>query len=548
MKKILKNYQYIILFSGIGVVYFFNLFVDIMEVDAAQYAMMSMEMSFSKSFLHVYENGKDYLDKPPFLFWTSALSYLVFGISNFSYKLPSVLFAILGLYSTYRFSKLYYNKQTALLASLILGTTQALFLITNDIRTDTILMGATIFSIWQMAEYLRSGRFKYLIFLSIGIAVGMMTKGPLILIIIAAAFGSEFLIKRQWNNIFKAEWLLMFLFVAILLFPMCWGLYTQFDLHPEKSAYGIDSPSGIKFFFWTQSFGRITGESALKNDSGFFYFFHTILWDFQPWILFFIPALYQRIKNLIIGFLSKINFKNEYISLCGFILVFLALSLSKYKLPHYIFSIFPFAAIITAQFIMGFNSKITAKVSIFQFGILHVFWVAIGCLFTLFFPIKTIYFVLIFVLGYGLYAILFAKLKGLKERLIIPTLFTALFFNLMLALHFYPNLLLYQSSTLAGRHIKKNNLSIHSYNIDHNALHFYAKKLIQPFSLKDIENASPGEYVYTDEDGYNLIKDQRAIKEIKKFPYFKATQLTLPFLIAQTRQKTLKKMYIIELD
>lgn len=53
-------------------------------------------------------------------------------------------------------------------------------------------MGVTIFSIWQMAEYLRSGRFKYLIFLSIGIAVGMMKKGPLILIIIAAAFGSGF--------------------------------------------------------------------------------------------------------------------------------------------------------------------------------------------------------------------------------------------------------------------------------------------------------------------------------------------------------------------
>lgn len=116
-----------------------------MEVDAAQYAMISMEMSFTKSFLHVFENGKDYLDKPPFLFWVSAVSYLIFGISNFAYKLPSVLFAILGLYSTYKFSRLYYTKETSQLAALILGTTQALFLITNDVRTDTILMSSIIF-------------------------------------------------------------------------------------------------------------------------------------------------------------------------------------------------------------------------------------------------------------------------------------------------------------------------------------------------------------------------------------------------------------------
>ncbi|MBK8339256.1 MAG: glycosyltransferase family 39 protein [Flavobacteriales bacterium] len=41
------------------------------------------------------------------LFWLSALSYHVFGVSNWSYKLPSVLAASWGLYALYRFVRLH---------------------------------------------------------------------------------------------------------------------------------------------------------------------------------------------------------------------------------------------------------------------------------------------------------------------------------------------------------------------------------------------------------------------------------------------------------
>ncbi len=46
-----------------------------------------MEMVQSGSYLEVMERGKDYLDKPPFLFWVSSLSYRLFGFTNFAYKL-----------------------------------------------------------------------------------------------------------------------------------------------------------------------------------------------------------------------------------------------------------------------------------------------------------------------------------------------------------------------------------------------------------------------------------------------------------------------------
>ena len=146
-----------------------------MEVDAAQYSVISMEMSWTKSFLHVYEHGNDYLDKPPLLFWSTAISYLVFGISNLTYKLPSVLITLLGIYSTYRFARMHYKKEVAIAAALILASSQALFLITNDVRTDSMLLGLTLFSVWQMSAYLKDRKALNFVLLSIGIAGAMLS-------------------------------------------------------------------------------------------------------------------------------------------------------------------------------------------------------------------------------------------------------------------------------------------------------------------------------------------------------------------------------------
>ena len=99
------NKFYLFSFFIIGIICLIGLRIDIMDIDAAQYASISREMLSTGHFLQVYDLGKDYLDKPPFLFWVSAISMKIFGISNFSYKLPSFLFAIIAVFSTYKLSK-----------------------------------------------------------------------------------------------------------------------------------------------------------------------------------------------------------------------------------------------------------------------------------------------------------------------------------------------------------------------------------------------------------------------------------------------------------
>src|SRR4051812_25576630 len=94
------------IFIVLAVLYFSATRVDIMDIDAAQYAEMSREMLHSGDYLHIYDRGHDYLDKPPLLFWVSATSMKVFGVNNFGYRFPSILFALWALYAVYRLTKL----------------------------------------------------------------------------------------------------------------------------------------------------------------------------------------------------------------------------------------------------------------------------------------------------------------------------------------------------------------------------------------------------------------------------------------------------------
>ncbi len=547
--EILKKYKYTILFIGIGIVFFLYLFVDVMEIDAAQYALISIEMSITKSFLHVYQLGLDYLDKPPLLFWLSSLSFMILGVSNFAYKLPSVLIAVLGIYSTYRFTKHWYSKQTALFASLILATCQAMFLMVNDIRTDTNLLGFTMFAMWQLTEYLDKKKWRNLIFSGLGIGGAMLAKGPIGLVIPAIALGSDFILKRQWGNIFKYQWLILIAIVALVLLPMCYGLYTQFDMHPEKTVYGLKGPSGLGFFFWTQSFGRITGQNYWKNSAGYFYFFHTIIWDFQPWIFLFIPALILRFRKLIIK-KFKTKASEEYMSFAGFVLMFIAFSFAKYKLPHYLFVLFPFAAIITADFIVQVKDRWKSILGKVQFGLMHFFWLLIIIGFIFVFPPKNFLLPLLILLLYISNILVFRKIKKLDERIVIPTVIAAVAFNLMMSANFYPNLLRYQAGSQAGKYIVENKVRVSKIvQLDNTSLSFdfYAKDIMPPDTT--LNNLKKGDWLFVDETELKKVENhQLKFKIVKTFASFRVTGLNTTFLYRKTRSKSLKKKYIIKLQ
>ncbi|HNG90029.1 MAG TPA: glycosyltransferase family 39 protein, partial [Saprospiraceae bacterium] len=326
-----------------------------MDVDASQYASISMEMVQGDSWLQVMHRMGHYLDKPPLLFWLSAYCFNLFGFSTWAYKLPSALAALLACWALYRFARLFYEPSVARHAAFILASSVGFLLLCNDVRTDTLLLAMTVCAVWQVAAYHLWRKWQHLAAAFFFIGLAMLAKGPIGLMLPAWAVAAHLLWTKDWKGLLDWRWLAGLLVTAAVLAPMCWGLWLQFDSHPERMVNGRTGVSGLYFFFWEQSFGRITGENVWKNDTGSLYFLHVYLWAFAPWAFVLAGLMWRWLRRPwgakeaeSAGFGDRLDWKEAF-SIGGFFVSFVALSLSKYKLPHYIFVTLPWASVLVAN-------------------------------------------------------------------------------------------------------------------------------------------------------------------------------------------------------
>ncbi len=539
-------------FIIIAVLYFTAVRVDTMDIDASEYAVISSGMVHSNNWLQVYDLGRDYLDKPPFLFWVSALSMKIFGENDLGYKLPSILLALWALYATYRLARLLYNENTARLAALLLATCQGMFLMVNDVRCDTILMSWVITAIWLIKEWDVTRKIKYLMLGFCAIGLGMMTKGPIALMVPVFCFISDWSLKREWRKFFHPAYLVGIIIIALLLLPMSIGLYQQFDLHPEKVVNGTNGVSGLRFFYWSQSFGRITGESPWKNNVDLSFLLVNMLWSFLPWVFLFVPALILNVYKLIAK-KFRLGTGAEWVTTGGFLLAYLALGSSGYQLPHYIFVAFPLAAIVTAASIAGFLQDGQNKM---LFKVIAPFFTVIGLLVLIVVLVLIVY---VFPAGPGLWVafglcltVWFYVLlkKGLPGKLFWVPVTAMIAANIFMMNYIYPTLLTYQVGTQAGKYIKQAGIKskdflFYKMRDPLNSLSFYAGEVL--IGTDTIVNVTSQKYILTMDEGLADLK-QRGDKftVLKQGVLFKVSQLTPEFLNPETRNKAVKNYYLVQ--
>lgn len=522
-------------------IYIIGLFVPVMDVDAAQYAAISHEMYLHHDYLQIHCSNRNYLDKPPSLFWLSVISFHIFGIHTWSYKLPSVLFTLIGIYATYKLAEQLYNKQTARYASLLLATCQAFFLFNTDVRTDTILTASIIVATWQLYEFIETKKWFHAFIGFTFVALGMLVKGPLGACVPALALASQLAYQRKWKLFLSLVWWIGLIYILLLLSPMVYGLFEQ---------YGWKGPY---FFFWYQSFGRITGTNEWHNNAGYFYFVHSFLWAFLPWTIFAILSLWDRFR-LIFKTKFQYNPSIEWLTYGGFIIPFIALSFSHYKLPHYIFNTFPFAAIFSAA---SFDSLITRYkwVAIVQKIVLLL---ALAILFYLIMYLVPLTSVFIWI---GIAILILICLYFLFKRSSAPSLYLLLgsatcilAINLGMNAHFYPTILTYQSGSNLGKYINENNIPpqrVCNYNYASYAEDFYAGAWIAQFnpdSVKQWHLAPQPRYIAGGDELLQMLNTNNLpYTVVYQTPDYKVTLLTLKFLSPSTRSSVVHIIYLVEI-
>jgi 4-amino-4-deoxy-L-arabinose transferase-like glycosyltransferase len=338
-----------------------GLLIPILEPDGSLYATIAKTIARTGDFINLRVDGRDWLDKPHFPFWMAAISMQLFGANTFAYKFPALLFWATGGYYTWRLAFSIYGKPVAQLATLIYVSAAHLVISNNDVRAEPYLTGLIIGSVYHFYKASRVRPGWHLVAGSLLAGCACMTKGPFVLITIAAGFVLDWIWGREWEQFTNIRWMIALVLVAIFTLPEIWCLYVQFDLHPEKLVFGRAGVSGIRFFFWDSQFGRFFNTGPIKGNGDLFFYFHTLLWAFLPWSLLLYAAVIYKCRRSIHAF-SHRAVPGDMICLGSALVSFVVFSLSRFQLPHYLNILFPFFAILTAGYLYGVRRKTTQKV------------------------------------------------------------------------------------------------------------------------------------------------------------------------------------------
>lgn len=546
--------RYRLLFGLAFLVYLAGLFVTLLENDSAQFAVMAMRMVQEGDFVNLIKGTQDYLDKPHLHFWLAAISFKIFGIHDWAYRIPGVLFTLLAAYSTFGLGKLLYNTEVGKVAALVFMTSQTIVLSAIDVRTDAVLTGSVILAIWQLALYLRLGRLKNLLLGAFACGLAFSTKGQIALLVIGLPLLCDTIHKEHWKRVFHPKVLLAVLVFALTVSPMLYAYYQQFDLHPEKVIRGISDRSGIRFIFWDQSFERLSGTGVGKNSSDYFFFFHTLLWVLIPWTVLALFAIASRLKKVKIQWADRKG-PTEFLTLGGIVIVFLIISFAQFKLPHYLNVLIPLFAVLTAAYLFRLyesDAKKQIRINLgIQYGIL-------GLLFLV--SILICFYVFKFNTAYN-YAILFALLlpvgyfclekKDYTLRTITLSVIGSVMLNLVMNLHFYPRLLQYQGGSEMAAWAKDNNVApqrIFKVSERHTwAMDFYLRSPIQRIDPEDLIGARDI-WVYASDTDLRMLNDSGIQWDNShSVDQFRITRLQARFLNPSTRRQVVNSMHLVHL-
>jgi len=507
--------------------------------DAGKYAAISRIIYETGDWINLKIHFEPYLQKPPLIFWITTPFYFLFGPTTFAFKLPVLIYSGIAIYSTYRFTNIYYSKKTAQLAALMLATCEFYFLFHNDIHTDSLLTANVIFAIWQLAAYFKSKKTINILLAGLGVGLALISKGPIGIFVPVTATLSHLIFSKQFKQIFSYKILLGALVLTLVLGFGLFGTYNQFGWE------------GIRFFFWDNNAGRISG-SIKGNSTDYFFYFHTALYIFLPWALLFFISFFSEFKELF----KRQN--QELFSFGGIIFYWIIISYARAKAPHYLMVLSPFMAILSAKWIIRYFQednlrKFKKVIIIVLYASIALIWILLFALCLYFFPSKNILFwiviavmaILIFVSG---------NTNQLKT-IIIRTVISIIAINFALNSHLFPQIFTYQSVIPACKIYNekaREGEMLNSYLSEHRELFFYAKNpghyLYDKDDLikcLDIE----GGWIYTNSKGLEDIKKLTTkSKVIKSFKHRSISKLTGGFINPKTREQRLKQMYLVYIE
>ena len=256
-------------------------------IDETRYLAVAWEMWLSGDYIVPTRNFELYTHKPPLLFWSINLVWAIFGVSETASRLVAPLYALAGVLLAGRLARSLWpddaeigSRTKIALSGLVIFAVAA-----GVTMFDAMLASATVAGMLALVTAARTGAWRWWIALGGALAMGVLSKGPVILLhLLPAALLLPIWADKSWQVTWRRA--LAGSGVAFLSGLAIVGLW----LGPALVMGGPDYREAV---LWTQSAGRVTDSFAHARPWWFFLAILPLLTF--PWV--FVPAIWRAARR-----------------------------------------------------------------------------------------------------------------------------------------------------------------------------------------------------------------------------------------------------------
>jgi len=303
------------------------------EPDEGRFAEASREMSLQSSWLIPHLAGVPHLQKPPLIFWITAISIKYFGVNEWAARLPSAMAALGIIWLTMHLSGLLLGPSVQWKSGLILLSSGLFFSMARIITTDMLLTFWITGAVVAFVHYTRRGSISALILFYVCLGLGFLTKGPMAYLVPFSAVIPWVLACRHEKR--PPGWLWHWipgLLLAVII-SVSW-FFLLFREHP-----------GLLEYYYRNEFVDRIASDVHHRSKPFWFYTLVMIGGLLPWSMMLpriIGDLWKRRRDPRMP---------EFWLFSGWLLIpWLVLHLITSKLPTYILPLFPPLAIVCAYY------------------------------------------------------------------------------------------------------------------------------------------------------------------------------------------------------
>ena len=346
----------------------------LLPIDETRYASVAWEMWLRGQYLVPHLNGAPYSDKPPLLFWLILAGWRVVGPVELWVRLvgPACGVASLALVAALA-KRLWPDRDVARVAPIMLAATLVWLVYSTLLLFDTVLTVCVLVAVIGILDT-RRGRTSGLLLIAIGTGLGILAKGPVLLIHVLPAM----LLVRWWDVRRQPDrvtdtaeeplrrWALAVAGATLAGtgIALAWAIPAAMTGGPEYA----------RAIFIGQTAGRVVNSFAHRRP--IWWYVPNLLWMLLPWLVWPVAWRWMRAMHARTKERRDALAGDRGLRLCVAVIgpAFVVFSIVSGKQVHYLLPEVPFVALAVANLV----ARATRETHADDRTVRRVQWVALA--------------------------------------------------------------------------------------------------------------------------------------------------------------------------